>query len=214
MKRTYSFLVIVLAFLSLHSFSQAKKDADDILKEVTQKTRSYDAIKISFTYNMDNPQARIHESEKGSLLVSGDKYRLNIAGQLIISDGETMWTYIQEVNEVQINTVEEDQELLTPSKLLTSYSENYKSRLVGEEVLNGRAFHVIELKPIENKNYTLVTLLVDKELQQFKRIAVQDTNNNTFTYIINDFTPNPTVSESDFTFTEKEFPGAEIIDMR
>jgi outer membrane lipoprotein-sorting protein len=163
---------------------------------------------------MDNPQADIHESETGTLLVKGDKYRLNIAGQIIISDGETMWTYIQEVNEVQINTVEEDQELLTPSRLLTSYSENYKSKLVGEETKDGRVYQVIELKPSEDKSYTLVILRVDKVLQRFDKIEIQDNNGNSFTYNVNDFVPDAPFKESDFVFTELEFPGAEIIDMR
>ena len=208
-------LYIGLALLIGHTgFSQAKKSADEILKEVTEKTKSYSSLKIDFTYNMDNPEAKIHESEAGSLLVSGDKYRLNIAGQIIISDGETMWTYIQEVNEVQINTVEEDQELMTPTKLLTSYSEQYKSKLAGEETKAGKTYQVIELKPNENKTYSLVTLTVDKNEKRFVRIAIQDNNGNTFTYIVNDFIPESPVNETDFTFSDKEFPGAEVIDMR
>jgi outer membrane lipoprotein-sorting protein len=207
-------ILILALIISSTVFSQSKKSSDEILKEVTEKTKSYESIRIDFTYNMDNPEAKIHESEAGSLLVSGDKYRLNIAGQIIISDGETMWTYIQEVNEVQINTVEEDQELLTPSKLLTSYSEQYKSKLIGEESRDGKTYQVIELKPIENKTYSLVTLTVDKELQRFVRIAVQDNNGNTFTYIVKDFNPEIPVSENDFTFSDEEFPGAEVIDMR
>jgi len=195
-------------------FSQAKKDADEILKEVTQQTKSYQSIKIAFTYTMDNPSAGIHESEPGTLLVKGDKYRLSIAGQIIISDGTTMWTYIEEANEVQVNDVEEDQELITPTRLLTSYSEQYKSKLTGEEVKAGKTYQVIELKPNEDKSYSLVQLTVDKELKRFVKIAVQDNNGNTFTYLVENFKPDVPVKDTDFTFSEEEFPGAEVIDMR
>jgi outer membrane lipoprotein-sorting protein len=214
MKQLLSWTIAFTFLFSIPSYPQAKKDADEILREVTEKTKSYESIEINFTYNMDNPEAKIHESETGSLLVRGDKYRLDIAGQLIISDGETIWTFIREVDEVQINTVEEDQELLTPSRLLTSYSEQYKSKLVGEERKNGKLFQVIELKPLEDKSYSLVTLKVDKELKRFVRIAIQDTNGNTFTYIVNDFIPDVPFQETDFTFSEEEFPGVEVIDMR
>jgi outer membrane lipoprotein-sorting protein len=201
-------------FSSLFSFGQAKKEADDILKEVTEKTKSFSSLKINFTYQMNNPQADIHESEDGSLLVKGDKYRLYIAGQVIISDGETMWTYIEEVNEVQINAVEEDQELMTPSRLLTSYSEQYKSKLVGEKKQNGKDYQIIELKPSEDKSYSLVILTVDKSNKRFDKIDIQDKNGNTFTYKVNDFIPEAPYKETDFTFSDEEFPDAEVIDMR
>lgn len=214
MKKNISLIILLVFLLSQTAMSQAKKSSDEILKEVTEKTKSYASIKIDFTYNMDNPESKIHESESGSLLVKGDKYRLSIAGQIIISDSKTMWTYIQEANEVQVNSVDENQELLTPTRLLTSYSENYKSRLIGEEVKNGKTFQIIELKPNEDKNYSRVELTVDKDLKRFVRIAVQDKSGNTFTYIVNDFKPDAPCKETDFTFSTTEFPGVEVIDMR
>lgn len=204
------FTLIFNAFL----FSQAKKDSDAILKEVTETTKSYQSIQIGFTYNMDNPGAKIHESENGSLLVKGDKYRLKIAGQVIISNGETIWTYIGDANEVQVNSVEEDQEMLTPTKLLTSYSEQYKSKLIGEEVKNGKNLQIIELKPNDDKTYSSVMLTVDKDLKRFVKIAIQDKNGNTFSYLVNEFKPDVPVKDTDFTFSSQEFPGAEVIDMR
>lgn len=213
--KKFALLIISISVIGMNAiFAQAKKDAEQILKEVTEKTKSYSSIKIDFTYNMDNAEAKIHESEKGTLLVKGDKYRLNIAGQIIISDGKTMWTYIQDANEVQINSVEEDQELITPTRLLTSYSEQYKSKLVGEEVKDGKTFQVIELKPNEDKTFSQVILTVNKAEKRFVKIALQDKNGNTFSYLINDFIPNAPVKDSDFTFSSQEFPGAEVIDMR
>ena len=214
MKIKYLLLLGPLFLTSMLALAQAKKDADEILKEVTEKTKSFSSIKIDFTYNMDNPDAKIHESESGTLLVEGDKYRLKIAGQVIISNGVTIWTYIEEANEIQINTVDEEQELLTPSRLLTSYSEQYKSKLAGEEEVNGHTYQVIELKPSEDKNFSQVLLTVDKQLQRFVKIDILDKNGNTFTYIVNKFEPDVPVKDSDFTYIPQEFPGAEVIDMR
>ena len=105
------------------------KDAKAVklLDEVSAKTKAYKTIKADFTYTMTNKQAKINESKTGVLLVSGDKYRLTAAGQIVICDGKTVWTYIKESNEVQVNDVENKEESLTPSKLLTSYNENYNA---------------------------------------------------------------------------------------
>jgi outer membrane lipoprotein carrier protein len=214
MKKNIPLFIATALLISQAAISQVKKTADEILKEVSEQTKSYSSIRLDFTYNMDNAEAKIHESEAGSLLVKGDKYRLKIAGQVIISDSKTMWTYIEDANEVQVNTVDESQDVFTPTKLLTSYSEQYKSKLIGEEVKNGRTYQVIELKPNEEKNYSRVELTIDKSLKQFTRIAVQDKSGNTFTYIVNEFKPDAPYKDSDFTFSAKEFPGAEVIDMR
>lgn len=163
---------------------------------------------------MDNPSADIHESQTGILLVKGDKYKLDIAGQKVITDGKTSWTYIAESKEVQINTVDKDENALTPTRLLTSYSTDYKSRLVDEITKDGRGLYQIELKPNADKTFTSVELNVDKELYRIMQIAIHDKSGNTFTYIVNKFESNIPVNDSEFTFNPKDYPGVEIIDMR
>jgi outer membrane lipoprotein carrier protein len=209
-----SLLFIILIFNLQSLYAQKGKDAETILKELTEKTKSYKTIKVDFTYNMDNPDAKIHESEKGTLLLEGDKYRLNIAGQTVISNGKTSWTYISDANEIQVNTVEDNEDAITPNKLLSSYYENYKSKLIGEESKGGQTYQIIELKPSEDKSYSRIELTINKELKRIAKIAIQDKNGNTFSYIVNDFKPDVPVKASDFTFDPKEFPGAEVIDMR
>jgi outer membrane lipoprotein carrier protein len=208
-------LFVFLIFSGQLTFAQSKKSSDDILKEVSEKTKSFTSIRISFTYNMDNPSAKVHESETGVLLVKGDQYRLDIAGQKVISDNKTVWTYIAEANEVQINAVEEDKNVLTPTRLLTSYSEDYKSKLTGEVTKDGRAQYVIELKPNADKTFTTIELNIDKELFRITRVAMQDKSGNTFSYLVNKFEPNvSSVKDTDFIFNDKDYPGVEVIDMR
>jgi outer membrane lipoprotein carrier protein len=209
-----SILIVAFILAGNASFSQAKKTSEEILKQVSEKTKSFTSIKFSFNYNMDNASAKVHETEAGVLLVKGDKYRLDIAGQRVISDSKTSWTYVAEANEVQINTVEDDANALTPTKLLTSYSEDYKSKLVNEITKDGKSLYVIELKPNTEKNFTNVELQIDKELYRIMRIAIQDKSGNTFSYIVNKFEPNVAVKETDFAFDKAEFPGVEVIDMR
>jgi outer membrane lipoprotein-sorting protein len=163
---------------------------------------------------MDNPSAKVHETETGTLTVQGDKYKLDIAGQKVIADGKTSWTYISEANEVQINSMEDDENALTPTKLLTSYSSDYKSKLANEITKDGRSLYVIELKPNADKSFTGVELQIDKELYRIMHIAIKDKSGNTFSYLVNKFETNTPVKESDFTFNEKDYPGVEVIDMR
>ena len=124
-----SIIVFFSILVSITAFPQSKK-AKAIIEEITEKTQSYKSVEFEFTFTYEDPSNGDDVSESGKLIISGDKYILNIEGQKVICDGKTIWTYIEDAWEVQINSIEEDDGSITPSKLLTTYNEEYKARLV------------------------------------------------------------------------------------
>lgn len=208
-------IVIGLMALSVSGFSQVKDlKAIKLLDEVSAKTKAYKTIKAEFTYTMDNKQAKIHESKKGVLLVSGDKYSLTAAGQSVICDGKTVWTYLKESNEVQINDLENKDDALTPSKLFTSYNKNYKATMIKEKDNTDPNAESIELIPNVQKNFTKAILIVDKNKKQVKGFKLFDKSGNVFYYKVTSFLTNVASSPSDFSFEPSKHPGVEVIDMR
>lgn len=212
MKRTISILFILIAF---SCFSQVKDPkATALLDEVSAKTKAYKSVKADFTYTMENKQAKINEEKKGTLTLSGDKYRLNVAGQVVICDGKTIWTYIGESNEVQVNNLDNKDDALTPSKLLTSYNANYKSRIIKDNSQTDPNIEMIELTPNVSKNFNKAVVGIDKTKKQVKSFSLYDKNGNIFTYKILKFQTDLPVNPSDFTFDKTKYPGVEVIDMR
>ena len=209
-------LLIILTFITINALEAQVKDkkATQILDEVTDKTKSYKTIKVEFTYRMENPEANINESKNGMLIIKGDKYRLSIAGQIVICNSETIWTYIEDAEEVQINDVEDSDESITPDKLLTSYNDNYKSKFIKETLWHGKTVQIIELTPLEGKTYYKVQLIIDKVRKQILNFQIFDKNGSTYTYQINKFIPDLAVEDSEFIFNPEEYPDVEIIDMR
>ena len=207
----YSILILAL-LVSLSAVSQNKDPkASALLEEVSAKAKASKSIKAEFSYSMDNQKAKIKEEKTGTLLVSGDKYRMTASGQTVICDGKTIWTYIKESNEVQVNAVEEKDDALTPSKLLTSYNANYRSKMLKSQEPGVES---VELIPNNSKNFTRAILGIDKVKKQVKSFTLYDKSGNTFTYKIKSYQTDLPVSASDFTFDPKKFPGVEVIDMR
>jgi len=207
--------LIVLILLSFSCFSQTKDPkATALLDEVSTKTKSFKSIKADFSYTMENKQAKINEEKKGYLLLSGDKYRLTVAGQVVICDGKTIWTYIEESNEVQINNLDNKDEALTPSKLLTSYNANYKSKIIKDNNQTDPNVETLELIPNIPKNFTKAIVAIDKTKKQVKTFSLYDKNGNTFTYRISKFQTDLPINPADYSFDKSKFPGVEVIDMR
>ena len=209
MRTTFAILLLCITF----TVSGQSKDpkAIALLEEVSTKTKAYKSIKVDFTYTMENTKAKINETKSGTLLISGDKYKMSASGQTVICDGKTIWTYIQESNEVQINTLDNKDDALTPSKLLTSYNANYKSKMIKS---TEPGIESVELIPNTSKNFTKAILGIDKVKKQIRSFTLFDKSGNTFTYKIKTFLTDIPVTNGDFSFDEKKFPDVEVIDMR
>jgi outer membrane lipoprotein carrier protein len=205
------FLIAIAAGLTISAFAQNDKKAQAILDEVSAKTKAYKTIKIEFTYAMDNTKEKIHDKFKGTLISKGDKYKLTAAGQDVISDGKTVWTYLKDTKEVQINNVGEDDDSFTPTKLLSGYNKDYKSKFI-EEKGNDQ---LIELYPLKKgKSFTKVQLTIDKTKKQISKFIIFDRSGSTFSYIVDKFVTDQPIADTVFTFNKAEHPGVEINDMR
>lgn len=213
MKKVGLFIGMVL--LVTAGFAQVKdQKALTLLNEVSAKAKSSKTIKADFSYTMENKQAKINETKKGTLLVSGDKYKLTAAGQTVICNGKTVWTYLKESNEVQVNNLEDKDEALTPSKLLTSYSKNYKATIIKDKANTDPNAVSMELIPNVQKNFTKAILTVDKIKKQVLSFRLFDKSGNIFTYKVTNYQVNVPSTPSDFTFDASKFPGVDVIDMR
>jgi len=208
---------VVLIFMLLpvvFTYGQVKDSkAVQMLDEVSNKAKSNKSIKVDFSYTMVNTKAKVNEEKNGSLLVSGDKYRMEAAGRIIFSDGKTIWTYIINSNEVQIHSMEESDDALTPSKLLTSYNANYKSRIIKEKNQDSNT-EFIELTPKKPKNIAKAILGIDLAKKQVKSFSLFDKSGSVYTYTILKYQTNVPISPGDFLFDASKYPGVDIQDMR
>jgi len=206
-------LVIITAFLP--TITMTGQNAEKILADATGKMKAHTSIQMEFSYQMVNPEAGINETTQGKAVMSGDKYRLEIASQMIISDGKTLWTVLTDAEEVQVNDATEGEDAFSPTKMLTDYKENYSSKLIsGVNELNGRSVYLLELVPHEVKNFMKVNLFLIRDNLQPYRIELFDFNESVYKYTLNNFETGVTLQPDVFTFSEKEFPGFDVIDMR
>ncbi|NOR86530.1 MAG: hypothetical protein GQ527_02860, partial [Bacteroidales bacterium] len=205
MKNRFYILLAGLFLLTISVSAQSKKAAQ-ILEELTKTTNAYDNIKVSFAYKMTNEEADIDESTNGTLLVSGDKYHLNIAGQEVITDGTTLWTYIPDSEEVQVNEVSEDGGF-SPSKLLSSYSDEYHAKKEKDILRDGKYFYQLKLKPKDKESsFDYVILIINPDLMQLSDFIIHDFEGNIFTYELKQFITNSEISEDSFIFDSAKYP--------
>ena len=199
------------------AFAQSEVKAKEILAEVSKKYRTYDVIKTEFSYTLENPQAKIKETQSGILFVRSkvNKYKVILKGQELISDGKNQWTYLKADKEVQLSEVDNSSDALNPAKIFTIYEKGFKSVYTNDSKLNGKTLHNIDLTPLDAKrSFFKVKLQIDKLSKQITNAVIFDKNGNKYTYTIKTFMPNVKVPESTFAFDSKLYPGVELVDLR
>jgi len=206
------FISLLLAVLTSPFYGQDKATA--ILEGVKAKTESYKTIKAGFTYKMENKQAGINESKDGTILIKGDKYRLSIAGQLVICDGKTVWTYLKEAEEVQVNNVDASDETITLNNILDSYQEDYKSKFISEKAQGAKTVQTLELTPLKGKTYSKIRVDIEKTKKQILSFILYDKNGSSYSTLIREFATDTPMNDAEFTFDVKKYPGVEVVDMR
>jgi len=203
-------LTSLILLLTIGMMAQNDKKAQTILNDLSATTKSYKSIRIEFTYKMENAAKKINESYKGVLISKGDKYKLTFSGQEVICDSKTVWTYLKDANEVQINSVNTDDDSFTPTKLLSSYNKDYRPKLIKET----SQIQTIELVPIKKKNFTKVRATIDRTKKMINTISIYDKNGSIYSYIVNKMDVNQPFTDSMFTFKAASHPGVDEIDMR
>ncbi len=208
---------LALGIFSSVAFAQTDPKAKAILAEVSKKYRSYDVVKSDFTFTLDNKQAKVKETQQGTLYVKAksNKYKVAMTNQELISDGKVQWTYLKQDKEVQVSSVDPSSEALNPAKIFTIYEKGFKYVYTGEQKLGGKTYQMIDLSPTDiKKSIFKVRLTIDKVAKQIKNIVVFEKNGNTYTYNVKTFSPNVKVPETTFAFDAKKYPGVEVVDLR
>ncbi len=214
MKKIFSLLLVALFFISVAQAQQDPK-AGTILNAMSQKYRTMKAFKADFAQTLENPSAKVKETMAGNILVSGEKYRLGVSGQEIISDGTLMWTVLKDANEVTITESDAEAEAMAPSKIFDMYKKGYKYSFAGTETVEGSKYDVIELAPEDRKNPIYkVRLYISQKDKTLKSWQMFRNNGNRYTYTIKNFQANPTLASDAFTFNKAKYKGVTVVDLR
>lgn len=215
----YIFVSTILFLLSAASFAQVKEVPDPkakaLLDELSAKTKGYTSIKADFTMVMQSKdKTKKAETQKGSLQLKGQKYKLEITGQEIISDGKTSWTFLKDSKEVQIKDADANanNEGVTPTNIFTIYEKGYKYKFDGENTTS----NVVALFPNnpEKKKFHTIKLVLDKTKKQITSFTVYMKDGNTLEYTINAFETNMALPDDLFVFDVKAHPGVDVVDLR
>lgn len=208
-------LSLFTLFLAGSVFAQYDPKALQTLDAMSKRYKAIPAFEANISYTMTNDVEKINEEFKGKITVKGDKFRLALPEQEVINNGATIWTYLPEAKEVNIDNYDPNSEDINPSKIYEIYKKGFKYLYLQDRTEGGVVCEEIDLVP-EKKDaqYFKIKMLISKKDKSIHSWTMFDKGGNRFKYTITKFTPNAKVEDSFFTFDPKKYPGVDIIDLR
>jgi len=198
------------------SYGQSDPQAKSILDAVSKKFKTYSSAKADFVLKISTADNKVLDTKKGTVLLKGNKYHVNLGGQEVYCNGKTIWTYNKDTKEVQVNDYQPEQGTISPARLFTNfYDKEFLYRLEGTSKLNGHSVDVIEMTPLDkSKSFFKVIAMIDKQNKNLLSTEIFEKGGNRYTYQVEKFTPDVPAGDSDFAFNTKEHPGVDVVDLR
>lgn len=210
-------LAVILAAGGMAN-AQSDKKAKEILDAMSAKYKNIPAFKANFVNRLENKTEGLNEDFSGEITVKDDMYHLKVGGQEIYNNGETVWTYLKESNEVNIDYYYPEDGDMSPSNIFNAYKEGYKYRFVETKQKGSRKVDVVELQPEQGTDnfdqFIKIKLEIFQDTNTLSSWQIYDKIGNVYTYTITGFNPNIKASDGMFEFDSAKYPGVEIVDLR
>lgn len=199
-------LFIGIMTIALCSYGQNSPKAKALLDDVYTKAMSYDNIYIDFKSTLENTEANLKQETNGNVTISGDKYMLDYLGALQLNDGKKVYTIVPENEEVTIEDVNEDNNVVTPSKMLTFYRTGHNYQWDILQNVGGRKIQYVKLTPIDsNTEIKSILLGVDVQTKHIYKLIQTGENSTKTSITVNSFKTNQSLSNTLFTFNAKKY---------
>jgi outer membrane lipoprotein-sorting protein len=207
MKTIKNISIIAFFLMALLGFSQDAEKAKALLNEVNAKVKSYNNIAIDFKYALQNSSENINQVTRGDVSIEGEKYVLNVLGVTRIFDGKTLYTINPEDEEVTISSDNtEDENTVSPSKMLSFYEEGYTYAMDIIQDVKGRKIQYVKLNPIDtNSEINQILLGIDAKTKHIYNLIEIGKNGTKTTLTVNSLKTNQPLSKSLFKFDKNKY---------
>ena len=202
---------ILVPFLAAqHTFAMT---ADEALNKSKAWFKSGKAWSLDFRVQVFYADSPDINSSSGKLLVAdGDRFMLDMMGIRFYSDGESLWQWNMDQNQVLIKAVEDLSSALHPSELLFKYL-NCKATGLSEGEFNNQKLWVLKLDPSKYKGqFTQMEVWLSKKDFSPVRLQTVDPEKNVSWYNIINLKVMKKVSNEDFRYKSQK--NVDEIDMR
>jgi outer membrane lipoprotein carrier protein len=206
-----SMLIAITHNLDAKPIKKGDPKAKALLDKVSQKFKSYKTLKADFTLTSTIADQKKPSVQSGKVYIKGAKYKFSTTEFDRLSDGKTIWTFLKNNDEVQVNNVSEKNGELSPVQFFTLYQKGFDYTINSD---NANAMEIDLLPSDKSKSYFKVRLTINKKTNMISSATIFEKSGTRLTYALQNLEPNVTLADTYFVFDKSKYPDVEVIDLR
>ncbi len=198
-------LLFIVALVAV-AFTASAQSPSSVVDKVLAAIKGGKAVSAS--YSVSSSQG----SSKGTLVMSGKKFRVLASDVKCWYNGTTMWSYSPATDEVNITTpTAADLQMTNPY----SAAQNFKSSYIISKGGTGNGTYTIRFTPKKKSNVKHMLVTVSTSTWLINKAEIVQTNGTKATITISNYNKNASVNASTFEFDKNQVPaGTEVVDLR
>lgn len=191
-------LLVLTVSISAQNATQARKILDKTASIIGRKGGAVANFSISGKYG----------NSSGTIAIKGNKFNAKTPQAIVWYDGKTQWTYMKKNQEVNVSTpTEAQQQSMNPYNFISIYKNGFKLGM--KNVSEGWQIHLYATN--QKRTIKEMYIVVGKNYLP-KTIRMRQSNGWTTIKVTNFKAKN--LADTMFRFNAKDFPNAEVIDLR
>lgn len=191
-------LLVLTVSISAQNAIQARKILDKTASIIGRKGGAVANFSISGKYG----------NSSGTIAIKRNKFNAKTPQAIVWYDGKTQWTYMKKNQEVNVSTpTEAQQQSMNPYKFISIYKNGFKLGM--KNVSEGWQIHLYATN--QKRTIKEMYIVVGKNYLP-KTIRMRQSNGWTTIKVTNFKAKN--LADTMFRFNAKDFPNAEVIDLR
>ena len=214
--KKYIFSVLI-ALLSLPVIAQQQQSqAKSILDKTAEAFRKAGGVKADFTVKVIT-DGLIEGVEHGTIQLKGEKFVLKTTDIVTWFDGRTQWSYVAKNDEVIVsNPTQEELQQINPYTFLYMYQKGFSYKLGTMKTFRGKAIWEVVLTAKDKaQDLERITLYVTKDgYEPLYILLPQRAHPRRNAITVTGYQTGQKYADTLFTFDRKQYPSAEIIDLR
>jgi outer membrane lipoprotein-sorting protein len=206
-------ILLILSLLPFQASAQENPESLKILDSFSEKALHAPSVMMRFNLVTRNQTDNSNDSLNGSVIISKDKYKLELPDNIIWFNGITSWSYLPDEKEITITKADRKDNSFQsrPSLIFTTYKKGYKTRLI-EEKTNS---YIIDLYPEDLKGELMrIRLYIGKPKYDLISLEYKKKDGSVITLHITEYNLTLKPAPETFEVDPASFRGVEIIDMR
>lgn len=207
--------VFFLIFFTVAMNSAYAQNARSILDKSSEAYAKAGGLSANFTLDSKDTKSKTIYSSDGKAYMSGNKFKIETPDALTWFDSKTQWVYVKDTEEVNIsNPTDAELQSISPFAIFNIYKKGFTLTYNGEKTVAGKTVYEITMTPQTKSDLKKIVVQIDKATNIFSKITMTDKSNVENILTIKTLRTGLVLPDATFTFNKKDYPNAEVIDLR